>query len=247
MKNNIVLILCLALTMSAAIISCQKKSNPAAPAAPANTATISPTPSISPTSSVTPTVTLTPHVVLVDNFNDGDLINEFANQWYEYWPYDGEWAGPPTIVTGETGYGLRVTGYVTANNEITITDYSGYFGTTTWIQNSPGIDINPANYVNISLKLLENKPVISTGYFVVKVDLTSGGGSDAVVDVLPKPGTSWQDYKIALSSFTMNNGNMTDIKSALALFAVYVYYYTPTQDEIATAELYVDNVYFTDY
>ncbi len=102
---------------------------------------------------VTPAVTFTPtctntltgNVIMLDNFNDGDLINDYGNEWSPYWPYAGQWASTPVVTTDSySGYALKVTGNVTANAGM---PPGPYFGTTTYIDNSSNeTDIRPINY-----------------------------------------------------------------------------------------------------
>jgi hypothetical protein len=230
------------------LVACQKKSNPASPG-PSGTATITPTitqtATITTTYTVSPTATNTPHVFVVDNFNDGDLSNGHGDYWYGYWPFGACWVSTPEITTGYSGYGLKVTGIAESYGG-SPGAYYGYFGTST---NLGDLDIRPVNYLNFMARLVTNVPAGNAGTFsgIQIVMMTSSYSSYGSYVITPAPGASWQAFKMDLSLLTMGSGTLDGLMSSLNGLIIGAYYSSPVQHELAQAELYVDEVYFSEY
>ncbi|MCX8093301.1 MAG: hypothetical protein N3E50_03960 [Candidatus Goldbacteria bacterium] len=226
---------------------CSKTEEPKHPSTTSN-------PSLTITITITITVTITPtnihtptgNIVILDNFSDGNLYNNYNNYWYPYWPFDGQWVSTPTITTGYVDYGLRVTGHVTANAGFM--PFFGYFGTTTNIDVVNGVDIRPVNYINMILKTIENVPVNNTGFFdKIRISLfTPNFSSTADYDITSLPSNSWQIYKINIDDFNFTAGSKDNLLSHMGIVGIYIFYTSIVQGEQAEAELYVDEVFFSE-
>ncbi len=198
--------------------------------------------------SFTPTCTntLTGNVITLDNFSDGNLYNNYSNEWSPYRPFPGQWASTPVITPGFADYALKVTGHVTANSGFM--PYEGFFGTSTYIDNGSGIDIRPVNYINIILKTIENVSGSNVGFFnEIKISLfTPNNSSYADYEINPTPENSWQVYKISIDNFNFVSGTKDDLLSHMGFIGIYIYYTSTIQNEEAEAELYIDEVYFSE-
>jgi len=252
MKKIILILVLFLVIVSLITFGCSKTENPSQPTqtptplpsfTPTSTNTLTPLPSFTPTC----TNTLTGNVVMLDNFSDGDLLNNYGNEWSPYWPFAGQWVSTPTITTGYADYALKVTGHVTAN-AVMPPSYYGLFGTTTYINNGSGTDIRPVNYINLILKTIENIPNTNIGFFdKILISLfTPNNSSYANYEISPMPSSSWQVYKININNFTFDCGDASDLFSHMGFIGIYIYYTSTISNEEAEAELYVDEVYFSE-